>query len=61
MTESSVGVGRLRCVAGLEAGCCPVVLSLSVHIVRLLLMSVLHHAEVVVIIVLWEIAVPHWR
>lgn len=48
-------------------------LSLSIHVGRLLLLllllvlvlvlvlGVLHHAEVVVIIVLWEIAVPHWR
>ena len=64
MTESSVGVRWLRRMAWLEARLRSVMLSLSVHVEGLLLMlllGVLHHAEVVVIIVLWEIAVPHWR
>lgn len=63
VTESSVGVRWLRRMAWLEARLRPVMLSLPVHVggLLLLLLGVLHHAEVVVIIVLWEIAVPHWR
>ena len=49
MTESSVGVRWLRRMARLETGRSPVVLSLSVHVGRLvlvlLLLGVLHHAD----------------